>query len=115
MDRDIVSDFVRIRFEDDEKTKLLWTKNAELKLASQKSALLAPTAVQEKIDDLVKWSQEMVTSSTHPKNFSGVWVQMVVQHQHLTNRVARAASLDLGSPPALRQKWWNWWRDRRDP
>jgi hypothetical protein len=91
---------------DPEKEKLLWAKNAELRLAYQKTALLAPTTVQERIADLVSFCQELVTSSTHPEHFDGVWVKMVTHHGHLVHRVMRAARLDLGSPPLSRQRWW---------
>lgn len=40
---------------DPQKAKLLWSKNMELALASKKSAMLAPAAVQERIIELVKW------------------------------------------------------------
>jgi hypothetical protein len=100
---------------DTEKEDLLWAKYAELKLASRKSALLAPSAVQERIDELVKWSQRLVVGSNYPERFDGVWPKWVVHHQHLANRVMRAARVDLSSPPRSRWDWWkNWWRGRWD-
>jgi hypothetical protein len=94
---------------DPEKAKLLWAKNAELALASKKSALLAPSAVQERIIDLYKCSHQMVFASTRPENFVattpvGVWEKWYVHHQHLANRVMRAARLDLGGPPPPRDR-----------
>lgn len=92
---------------DPEKQKLLWAKYAELALASQKSALIAPSAVQERIVELVKMSQQMVTASAFPANHRDiVWVKWVVHHAHLGKRVMRAARRDLGSAPPSQQYWW---------
>jgi hypothetical protein len=90
---------------DTEKEKLLWAKQAELVLASRKSAFLAPSAAQERIDELVKWSQRLVVGSNYPERFDGAWPKWVVHHQHLANRVMRAARVDLSSPPRSR---WDW-------
>jgi hypothetical protein len=90
---------------DPEKEKLLWAKNAELVLAYQKAVLLAPTAVQETIANLVKHCQTLVMSSTD-EHFVGQWVQMVAYHGKLVHRVMRAARPDLGSPPLSRQDWY---------
>lgn len=119
---------------DPEKAKLLWAKNAELALASKKSALLAPIAVQERIIRLVEFSQQMAVASTRPENHADVvWVKWIVHHQALVNRLMRSARLDLGSPPSpngalvpfrwhssppapqtppLRQNWWRGWGNR---
>jgi hypothetical protein len=91
---------------DPEKEKLLWAKNAELQVAYQKAVLLAPTAVQEHIADLVGFCSVLAWSSADPEQFSGDWEKMVVHHGHLVNRVVRVARPDLGSPGISRQSWW---------
>jgi hypothetical protein len=91
---------------DPEKEKLLWAKNVELALASEKVALLTPSAVRETIADLVGWSQKLVSSSTKPEQFVGQWPSMVAHHFKLVHHVTRAARLDLGSPPLPRKDYW---------
>jgi hypothetical protein len=91
---------------DPDEDKLLWAKNAELELAYKKTVLLAPTAVQEPIANLVSHCQRLVIWSTSPGPFEGQWVKQLVHYGKLRNRVVRAARPDLGSPPLKRQRWW---------
>jgi hypothetical protein len=82
---------------DPEKEKLLSSKTVELELAYQKSVLLAPSAVQEPLANLVSFCQEMVTSYTDPEQ----WLKMVADHSKLVNRVMRAAQVVEGSARPL--------------